>query len=234
MKLLKQKGPLYIQVKDILKERIVTGIYPVRSLMPAETQLEEEFHVSKITIRKAVEQLTQEGYVKKQSGIGTTVLDNRAVIKLSTGQNFSAYLQQEGKSVRKEVLQVKKVDPPDEVKRLRSGPFSCIERLYYLDNEPYIYFFHYIPSDYPLPTDLSRYEDSLYTVLSEVGVTFNRFQDAFSVATPHECVRNHLQVEPLPMLRRTRHAFDLDEVLVEYSIAYYRTELQDYVIPFDV
>ncbi|MFS0786598.1 GntR family transcriptional regulator [Shouchella sp. 1P09AA] len=234
MKLLKQKGPLYIQVKDILKERIVSGVYPVRSLMPAETQLEEEFHVSKITIRKAVEQLTQEGYVKKQSGIGTTVLDNRAVIKLSTGQNFSAYLQQEGKSVRKEVLRVKEVEPPRELNQLRSESFYCIERLYYLDEEPYIYFFHYIPSEYRLPTDRSRFEDSLYTVLSEVGVTFNRFQDAFSVSTPDERVRNHLKMESLPMLRRTRHAFDLDDVLVEYSIAYYRTELQDYVIPFDV
>lgn len=37
MKLVKKKGPLYAQVKEILKERIQDGIYPVRSLMPSES-----------------------------------------------------------------------------------------------------------------------------------------------------------------------------------------------------
>ncbi|WDF03382.1 MULTISPECIES: GntR family transcriptional regulator [Shouchella] len=229
MKLVKKKGPLYAQVKEILKERIQDGIYPVRSLMPSESFLEEEFQVSKITVRKAMEQLAQEGYVQKQSGVGTTVLDNRAFIKLSTGQPFSAYLKQEGKHVRKEVLGITVVDPPFELTHLK-GKVRCIQRLYYLDDKPYIVFVHYIPDSFNLPNVAGEYEGSLYTLLREAGVSFNRFQDTFGVGVANVEVYRSLGIEEIPLLKRTRHTYDLDEQLVEYSIAYYHTEMQEYVM----
>ncbi len=229
MKLVKKKGPLYAQVKEILKERIQDGIYPVRTLMPSESFLEEEFQVSKITVRKAMEQLAQEGYVQKQSGVGTTVLDNRAFIKLSTGQPFSAYLKQEGKQIKKDVIGITVVDPPLELAHMK-GQFRRIQRLYYLDNKPYIVFVHYIPVSFTLPDVAAEYEGSLYTLLRGVGVSFNRFQDTFGVGIASEDVYSSLGINETPLLKRTRHTYDLDEQLVEYSIAYYHTEMQEYVM----
>lgn len=57
-------------MKEILKERIINGQYPKNSLIPSEPELEKEFEVSKITIRRAVEQLAQEGYVEKKAALG--------------------------------------------------------------------------------------------------------------------------------------------------------------------
>src|SRR5690625_8043441 len=114
MKLVSKRGPLYIQVKEILKERIISGEYPINTLIPSEPELKKEFNVSMITIRKAVEQLALQGYVEKRSGIGTTVLDNNAVSKLSKGQRFSEFLIQEGYNLQKEI-----------------GRASCRERVLY-------------------------------------------------------------------------------------------------------
>ena len=83
MKLMLKNGALYIQVKNILKERIINEVYPIDTLIPSELELKEEFGVSMITIRRAVEELAQQGYVEKRSGVGTTVLDNHAVSRLS-------------------------------------------------------------------------------------------------------------------------------------------------------
>lgn len=66
MKLTLKKGPLYLQVQEILKKRIISGVYPKHSLIPSELELKEEFDVSLITIRRAVEELSKQGYVEKK------------------------------------------------------------------------------------------------------------------------------------------------------------------------
>ena len=66
-----------------LKKKIITGKYPVKSLLPSEPQLCAMFNVSRTTIRKAVDILQQEGYVSPQRGIGTVVLSNRATQDLN-------------------------------------------------------------------------------------------------------------------------------------------------------
>src|SRR5690625_1920801 len=110
MKLTLKKGPLYKQVQEILQERIITGRYPKNTLIPSETELKEEFDVSIITVRRAVEQLAQQGYVEKRSGVGTTVLDNHAISKLSKGQRFSEYLLEEGHELSKEFVHLSRID----------------------------------------------------------------------------------------------------------------------------
>ncbi|MGL5368190.1 MAG: GntR family transcriptional regulator, partial [Cetobacterium somerae] len=70
--ILSKNGVLYTQIKDELIERIKKDVYPLNTLLPTETQLVEEFNVSKITVRKAIELLSQEGWVEKKAGKGTT------------------------------------------------------------------------------------------------------------------------------------------------------------------
>src|SRR5690625_182725 len=149
MKLVSKRGPLYIQVKEILKERIISGEYPINTLIPSEPELKKEFGVSMITIRKAVEQLALQGYVEKRSGVGTTVLDNNAVSKLSKGQRFSEYLIEHGYELGKHFLRLVKENSENHpiLSRHFKGECFCIERLYTLDDKPYVHFRHYIPGN---------------------------------------------------------------------------------------
>src|SRR5699024_2068346 len=111
---LQSREPLYVQVNKILKERIIAGVYPINTLIPSEQELRKEFGVSMITIRRAVEQLSQQGYVEKQSGVGTTVLDNNAISKLSKGQRFSEYLVEAGYELDKDFVGLEKLSTIDE------------------------------------------------------------------------------------------------------------------------
>ena len=78
----KSKIPLYMTVLEILKERIITGEYGLHTFMPTENELEKEFDVSKITIRKAIGMLENEGFVSKKSGSGTKVISNGLYLSL--------------------------------------------------------------------------------------------------------------------------------------------------------
>ena len=64
---------LYASVKAALKEKIHAGVYGAGELLPSEKELSAQFDVSLITVRRALEELREEGYVRKIKGKGTIV-----------------------------------------------------------------------------------------------------------------------------------------------------------------
>ena len=70
--------PLYYQVKRRLRDRITSGRYPAGAQIPPEGTLEREFGVSRTTVRKAVEELVDEGFLLRRRGVGTFVSDARS------------------------------------------------------------------------------------------------------------------------------------------------------------
>ena len=62
---------LYVQLKEILINRINDGTYPAGSYIPSETKLISEFGVSITTVRKTVSELASMGLVEKIHGKGT-------------------------------------------------------------------------------------------------------------------------------------------------------------------
>jgi len=71
-------GPRYARIHKDLSERIVTGQYPVGTLMPTEVELAAEFDTSRSTIREALRCLTEDGYVERRQGMGTRVISAKA------------------------------------------------------------------------------------------------------------------------------------------------------------
>lgn len=64
---------LWEQVYRILRERIESGTYPVNSAIPSISLLEQEFPVSRVTIRHALTRLAEEGFTRAISGKGRYV-----------------------------------------------------------------------------------------------------------------------------------------------------------------
>lgn len=65
--------PLYQQVKEDIKSAIEQGKYRTNEKIPSEPELSAEYSVSRITLRRAVEELCNEGYLIKRQGQGTFV-----------------------------------------------------------------------------------------------------------------------------------------------------------------
>lgn len=234
MKLMLKNGALYIQVKNILKERIINEVYPIDTLIPSELELKEEFGVSMITIRRAVEELAQQGYVEKRSGVGTTVLDNHAVSRLSKGQRFSEYLIEEGHDLGKTYLDVSVVSTKEHPALAAFGEECyCVRRLYTLNDKPYIHFQHYISKKIELPEEKSLLQNSLYRMMYKQGFKFSHFKDEFGAAIPDDEVLEVLQIEgEQALLQRMRYTYDLHNKLIEFSVAYYNSDLHKYVVNF--
>ena len=65
--------PLYIQLADLFRQRIVKGVWKEGDKLPSLEQLVEEFEVARVTVRQAIDRLTRDGLVLPQRGRGTFV-----------------------------------------------------------------------------------------------------------------------------------------------------------------
>ena len=65
--------PLYQQVMDDLKGEIARGVYVAGSRIPSEMELAKSYGVGRVTVRRAIEELSRAGYLNRQQGRGTFV-----------------------------------------------------------------------------------------------------------------------------------------------------------------
>ncbi len=91
--------PLYQQIKEDIKLSIENGKYKPNEKIPAEQELSKEYSASRITVRRAIEELSADGYLVKKQGLGTFVSSPRIHRKLlanSTIEGFTTTCKSNG------------------------------------------------------------------------------------------------------------------------------------------
>lgn len=99
-------SPLYLQLKNSLMEAIDSGRYAPGEPVPTETQLCEQYGVSRITVRRAISELQEEGMLEKRHGKGTFVSFRRMETSLVDLAGFSETYSLKGYKVSKRLLGV--------------------------------------------------------------------------------------------------------------------------------
>ena len=65
--------PMYQKILDDMRQRIVSGLLPPHALLPTEMELAGQYQVSRITSKRALEELEREGLIVRRRGVGSTV-----------------------------------------------------------------------------------------------------------------------------------------------------------------
>ena len=81
-------SPLYRQLMQRIRADIASGIYTVHSRIPSEAELGETYQVSRVTVRKALAELTREGLLRRMQGKGTYVCAPRLKTNLREVTSF--------------------------------------------------------------------------------------------------------------------------------------------------
>ena len=84
--------PLYQQVLEDIKAEISSGTYASGQRIPSEAELSQLYSVSRVTVRRAIEELVGEGYLTKRQGKGTYVNQRKMTRKIrqcSTIESFT-------------------------------------------------------------------------------------------------------------------------------------------------
>ncbi|AKR55250.1 putative transcriptional regulator of N-Acetylglucosamine utilization, GntR family [Devosia sp. H5989] len=103
---LPQGGPLYLQLKRWIEDAIHRGAIKAGDALPSERDLALKADVSRVTVRKAVQHLVQEGVLIQRHGSGTFVApqSQRVEQSLSHLTSFTEDMARRGMSVRSEWL----------------------------------------------------------------------------------------------------------------------------------
>jgi len=72
--------PAYYQIKQTIKNWILNKEFNPGEKIPSENELGEKFNVSRLTVRQAISQLVQEGFLISKRGEGTFVTYNEHLI----------------------------------------------------------------------------------------------------------------------------------------------------------
>lgn len=233
---MKKTGILYRDIADDIKRKIFDDTYPLHAMIPTENELGEQYGVSKITVRNAVDILVKEGYLNKQSGRGTFVISNRPFNRLSKAESFSTILDSEGKKLTKKVLSVTSssftkvpttfADANEEITR--------VDRVYLLNDQPFIYFTHFLRVPMAKISAQFLEQHSMYQVLKLAGVTVSRFEDSFTLTKPAATVCDILKLDEPTAMKRVRLGYNEVGELVEDSLAIYNTAVHPYTIEYEV
>lgn len=70
------KIPKYSRIKQSLMNSLQSGEYPVGGVLPSETELMQQFGVSRFTVRQALSELVNEGWLRREQGRGTFICPN--------------------------------------------------------------------------------------------------------------------------------------------------------------
>ena len=84
--------PLYYQIREDIREKINSKEYPPNSMIPTEAELCEYYGVSRVTVRRAVLDLVQEGLLNRGKGKGTFVSENYGLTEVNGVQSFTQEL----------------------------------------------------------------------------------------------------------------------------------------------
>lgn len=96
--------PLYSQLKQAIKEDIRNDKYKIGEQLPTEMELCEEFNVSRVTVRRAIQELVQEKVLYRKQGKGTFVSEAKIKRELVSLGGFSDVAIQSGQEPSSQIL----------------------------------------------------------------------------------------------------------------------------------
>lgn len=230
-------APLYLLIYKELQKRIENGEYKENDLLPSEAALQSEFNVSRITIRRSLQDLELAGFIKIKKGKGAVVLSQRKYSDLVGMSSFSQEAVKAGErpssiilnfeemkatGIVCEYLQLKEGSDIYRLKRLRlkNGRIIGINEQF-ISKEAGVLI---------CEEDLDE-KTSIYALYEQQGLHIERAVETIEAVMPSSSLRKELYMnEGEPLFRRERITYDEYNRPLELSINSYKADEYKYVI----
>ena len=234
--------PKYHQIYLVLREQLIEGAY--RDGLPGDFSLMHQFGVARITIRKALSQLVDEGLIIREPGKGTrAVVPSRSNPRAPASQTqlkqakLSGLLEnlvRMGLNTQVEVLSVQMLTPPEEVRNelqiSSHGTAQKAVRVRSTEDGPLSYITTWVPADIAKNFGKSELQKKpILLLLEEAGVKVARAEQAITAKLADSVVAQHLDVQVgSALLGVKRVIFDEDDRPLQWLTGLYRPDRYEY------
>lgn len=221
--------PLYASVERVIATEILGDSVPAGARLPTEDQLIERFGVSRITVRRAVQNLVARGLVEVRRGRGTFVALPRITQPLTSLTGFVEDMATVGRAATAAVLRVESVPASSAVARelaLDPGtPVTHIERVRLADGRPISLDNTYLPVELGerIATDDLASQPVFELLEHKYDVQLVEATYRLSAGTADAHAAEALRIDPGdPIFRIERTSFTTDARPVDHEILQYR------------
>ena len=233
-------SPKYLEIQNLLLQRIKNGDYQEGQLIPKEVNLAEQLNVSRPTVRHAIRNLVQAWYLERRKKRGTIVTQTKIKQQFThVIESYNTEIQNNGLVAKTQVLNFSTEKASDEVaEALTIKPNTEVYKLVRLrsaDNKPVVFVVTYLPI--AQLSDLQKIDfthHSLYSELAKAGLEITHVSRKIEVhpATEEEAQLLETDIKA-PIFYFHTIGFTKDHRALEYSIASYRGDLNYFMVEID-
>lgn len=228
--------PLYFQLKSILLNDIKEGNFTEGDAIPTEIELVNYYQISRSTVRQAISELVQEGWLVRKASKGTFV--TRAKETPSYIRSFEPFHQQVtrlGKTPRTELIDLSVITPTEDIaQKLNLQPDQKVISMFrrrFADDIPMVTFLNYIP--YDLCSFILSYDfrvHSLYKLFMDHPET--RIKNTRTIVSALNATAEDIKLlnvkATTPMLCFNNISTTESGIIIDYAFAHYRGDLNKF------
>lgn len=231
------KSPIYEQLYRYIRKGIEEGTYKAGDIIPSEKEMQEQFGISRITVRRAISELENDGFVKKRRGAGTVVEQQKIERDLAVFNSFGGSARVKGDRPGSIILQFKTMEA--NVKVAEKLKIPCGEKVYFLKRlrmlNGRIIGLHmtYVRSDLGFALSQGDFDSntSLYALLESRGINLGSADETMEARLSNSELRRELFLEKdQPVVYKERVTYDTDGQSIEFSQNTYIGEIYKYYI----
>lgn len=224
------RTPIYIQLREIVRNKIDNGEYPPGTAIPSENELAETYGINRITVRNAMDALVNEGLLQRVQGKGVFVVGSRLEQDV---EEFGGFILTAGHGTKTSNVkeQVKSTRPAgDKYARIfgigPDTPIFYLRQLILQGEEPISADEIFIPQDI-LP-NLDMVNSSVFS-MSEVfafyGVEMNSMKQDMKIVVDNPRIKKLLDMpDEVALIMMECTYSDKNGRVIEYSRSYYRSD----------
>ncbi|CUH97603.1 hypothetical protein P22_3734 [Propionispora sp. 2/2-37] len=229
--------PLYYQLKQLLLNEIRTGNFKEHDCLPTEIELSNMFGISRPTVRQAINELVNEGYLSRLKGKGTFVTKpkiNQEFVHII--ENFNEGMLRKGIKPKTKVLKLKLIPADEELSQaLAVEPADKVielSRLRYANDEPIVLVSTYIPYALcPEIMEINLKEQSIYKTFEKNNLFIKKVRRFFEAQKANETDAQLLEIpEGDPILYFETKAYLQSGAVIEFSKLKYRGDRNKFIV----
>jgi len=226
--------PLYYQIEEYFRKKVKNNEIIEGCQIPTEKELMQALGVSRITVRKAMDNLLRDGLIEIRKGHGTFVATKQFYEPVAGIRSYTEEALKQGFTPSTKILKLQKIKPPEDVaKNLniseKDNVYEII-RLRLLDQKPTGYDVTYIPEIYVPGLSKDDFKEygkgqSLYNLLEEkYNLTLAEAEETISATLTNKKESEHLGLNyRSPINLRKRVVFLPNKKPLLYMKSIYKT-----------
>lgn len=228
--------PLFKQLGDIVMQMIEEGKYNPGDLLPSERELAEQYNISRVTVRQALNALAQDGVICKKQGKGNFVATKRIKTKLDSLLGFvEEFVVKDMQCKISIVQQGYEMAPPEIISAMQaedSPEMFLLVRKVVVENHALGIDYTYIPRS--IAYDLGEMDFRkviIYRLLEQRGYQLMSAEQSITaeLPNPQECALLEVSTKT-PILVRSRVAYAEGNLPIICSKTVYRGDRYQYTL----